>query len=159
MRFYRDDAEVIKKAANHIAAMYDSTYDRIVATMNYVLWTPQNPGGLIKYVPDIDQPTCKREDCKRDPVTAIMEGMGDCEEIGGANASILKAMGIPSQVVSFGWLWTGEEWVGHVWVEAWDDNNLYVMETTGPEIHVFDIDQNPYEVLTEYVPVDYIRGY
>lgn len=151
MRFYRDNAEVIREAADIIASMHTSTYDRIVATMDYV-------NGLIEYVPDILQPKCRRADCKKNPVTAIAEGVGDCEEIGAANASILKAMGIPTKVVSYGHLWTGEEWVGHVWVEAWDDEHIYVIETTGPEVWVFDINENPYETLTEYIPINYVRG-
>lgn len=159
MRFYRDDAEVIRKAANRIAMRNTSTYDKIVAAMNLALRTPKNPEGMVKYVPDIIQPKCGRADCKKDPVTAIAEGVGDCEELGAINASLLKAMGVPSEVVSFGWLWGGEKWEGHVWVEAWDDEHLYVIETTVPEVHTFAKDQNPYAVLTEYRPVDRIRGY
>ena len=160
MRFYRDDAEIIKKIAFKINTMYPTEEEKIKAVMNYVLFTSSNPDGLIEYVPDILQPTCRRADCKKDPVTAIAEGYGDCEELGATNASILKAMGIPSQVVNFGWLWDNikKKWVGHVWVEAWDDKNMYIIETTVPEVYIFDINENPYEVLTEYIPIDYVRG-
>lgn len=159
MRFYRPDAEIIRKAANRIALVNASTYDRIVAATNYALWTPKNPDGMIEYVPDINQPKCLRVDCKKDPVTALAEGVGDCEELGAVNASLLKAMGEPSNVVSFGWLWNDNDWNGHVWVESWDDEYFYLIETTVPEVTAIPIDEKPYEVLTAYVPVDRVRGY
>lgn len=159
MRFYRPDAEVIRKAANRIAAINASTYDKVDAAMNWALWTPRNPDGMVEYVLDINQPNCRRADCKKDPITAIAEGVGDCEELGAINGSLLKAMGIPSNVVSYGEMWSGKDWEGHVWVESWDDNNWYIIETTIPEIYTINRNQNPYDVLTEYRPVKRIRGY
>lgn len=159
MRFYRDDAEVIRKAANRMALVNASTKEKIEAAMFWTLWTPQNTEGMVEYVPDINQPNCRRADCKKDPVTALAEGVGDCEELGAINGSLLKAMGIQSNVVSYGELWNGEEWEGHVWVEAWDDEHWYIIETTVPEVHTFARNENPYEVLKEYYPIDRKRGY
>jgi transglutaminase-like putative cysteine protease len=159
LRFYQEKAKKFQEIANWITQMYLSTYDRIAAATNYILKTPETPDGLIEYVPDIVQPECGRLDCKKSPLVAIQEGVGDCEEIGAAVASTLKAMGVPSQVVSYGEMWDGERWAGHVWVEAWDDSNFYVIETTTPEIFVFKLDENPYDTLTEYRPINYVRGY
>ncbi len=116
----------------------------------------------IKYNSDII--TCGLRDCKTSASNALRTGEGDCEEMAAAVASLLRAIDLQEnrllrQRIVLGWFRRSfnEKWDGHVWAEAWDEHNIYVLETTAdpPIIYSTSINENPYKFITNYIPMEY----
>lgn len=63
------------------------------------------------------------------PYATIARRGGDCEDLSILVCSALVAACRPSAVV-FGLVWLGGQWIGHAWVEGFDEQGGFLLEAT-----------------------------
>lgn len=97
-----------------------------VGALMAALLPPQGPLSLFA-----DPPGCDRWSS---PSSTFRRRGGDCDDMAILALSLLIAAGCDSASVAVGFVWTGQKWEGHAWVEGHDERGWFRLEATNGRV-------------------------